>query len=149
MDPAIQQLATQVMTILLPLVSIGAEEIARSAGADAYEKAKKLFATLKDWWKGDKEAEENLILFEAKPNRYQTVVEEILKEKLAADQSYVTKISEIIDEFGPVLTVFQRINDSRGITGMKVEQFKSGRGDVQQEITRGQDITGMDIGTVG
>jgi hypothetical protein len=137
MDPAIQQLATQVMTILLPYVTIGAGEIAKSVGKDAYEKAKSLFSTLREWWKGDKEAEDSLVRFEEKPERYQGILEDILKEKLATDPGLATRVSEIVQEVGPALSVFQKIIEGKHIGGLVVENFRSGSAEVKQDIEKG------------
>src|SRR5437764_1171906 len=105
MDPTIVDLATKVVAVLLPFVSKGVEEFASKVGDSAYEKAKTLLTTLKQKWSGDKEATESLIRFEEKPERYKTVLEDILQEKLAEDYDLASQVARLLQEMGPTLEI--------------------------------------------
>src|SRR4051812_41766434 len=67
MDPAIASLAANVVAVLMPIVTTGAEEVVRAVGDAAYEKAKGLLSSLKARWAGDEEAADTLKRFEEKP----------------------------------------------------------------------------------
>ena len=55
MDPVTATLAANVMTVLMPYAAMGAQEFVKSAGKEAYEKAKSLLGTLKARWARDVE----------------------------------------------------------------------------------------------
>ncbi len=114
MDQAIVDLATKVVAVLLPFVSKGAEEFATKLGDTAYEKAKTLLSTLKQRWLGDTEATESLVLFEQKPERYQTVLEEILQEKLVEDKDLASH--------GTVKST-QEIKKGKDVKGAKIDRI--------------------------
>ena len=149
MDPAIQQLATQIMVILIPFVSKSAEEFARSAGKDAYEKVKSLFSILKERWIGDKEATDSLAHFQEKPERYQSILKDILEEKIDQDEVLRLKISQLLKEMGPSLEVFQRMKEAKMVTGAEVKEMRSGRASIQQEFDKGEDVTGFKADVIG
>src|SRR5437588_12416145 len=98
MDPAIVDLATKVVAVLLPFVSKGAEEFSSKVGDAAYEKAKKLLSTLKQRWSWDTEATESLVRFEQKPERYKVVLEDILQEKLIEDHDLSSQLTQLLQE---------------------------------------------------
>ena len=149
MDPVTVTLAANVMTVLMPYAAMGAQEFAKSAGKEAYEKAKTLLGTLKAKWAGDKEAADTLARFEEKPERYQPVLEGILEEKIAQDEQLAAELATLLEEMGPSLEVVQRMEEGRRITGLEAQQMSGGRARVRQDIGRGEDITGARIGRIG
>lgn len=78
MDTIIVNLATNVMAVLMPYMTKGAEEFVKIAGKDAYEKARSFLSTLKARWIDDKEAMDGLSRFEEKPDRYAPILKDIL-----------------------------------------------------------------------
>jgi SOS response regulatory protein OraA/RecX len=149
MDPAIIDLTTKVMTILLPLVSKGAEEFAGKVGDAAYEKAKSLLMAIKQKWSGDQEVVENLARFEEKPERYKVVLEDILREKLSDDRDFASKLSQQLREIGPALEVIQEMDEGRNITGLRAKEMGSGKAKVTQHITKADSVTGADLDIIG
>src|SRR5437868_12441654 len=123
MDPAIVDIATKVVAVLLPLVSKGAEEFASKIGDAAYEKAKGILSTLKQRWSVDTEATEGLVRFEQKPERYQTVLEDILQEKLSEDHDLAEQLSRLLQEIGPTLEIIQQMEEGKDIIGLKARQM--------------------------
>src|SRR6266702_483262 len=146
MDPAIVDLATKVVAVLLPFVSKGAEEFASKIGDAAYEKAKNLLATLKQRWSGDKEATESLMRFEEKPERYKPVLEDILVEKLTEDHDLAAQVARLLQEMGPTLEVIQQMEEGKNIIGIKATEMRRGRARVTQDITKAEGVTGAEFG---
>lgn len=149
MDSATIALAMNVVNVLLPYVSKGAEEFASKVGDAAYEKARMLLSTLKEKWQGDKEASESLACFEEKPERYQPVLTDILQEKLSQDKDFASQVSRLLQEMGPALQVIQTMEKGTGITALKAGEFHRGTANVSQEITTGEDVIGAEIDTIG
>jgi hypothetical protein len=149
MDPAMIGLATKALAVLLPFVSKSAEEFATQVGDAAYDKAKALLSTIKQKWSRDKEATETLARFEEKPERYKTVVEDILQEKLAEDHDLAAQIARLLQEMGPTLEVIQQMEEGKNITGLKATEMRRGRARVTQDITRAEGVTGAEFDTIG
>lgn len=149
MDPIIVSLASNTMTILMPYVTAGAEEFTRAAGQAAFNKAKDLLNFLKTKWDKDEEARDILAHFEEKPTRYQTILEDILKEKLSDDKNLVKELSELLQNAGPVLDIVQNMENSEGITGLKVKEAKKGKVKVTQDIKKSKGVTGAEVDSMG
>ncbi len=149
MDPTIVDLTTKVMAVLLPFVSKGVEEFATKAGDAAYEKAKALLTTLKQKWSGDKEASENLTRFEEKPERYKTVLEDILQEKLSQDKDLASILSRLLQDLAPSLEVIQSMDEGREVTGLKAKEMRSGTAKVTQDMKTGEKVIGAEFETLG
>ena len=149
MDPVTVTLAANVMTVLMPYAAMGAQEFAKSAGKEAYEKAKTLLNTLKARWAGDEEATDTVARFEEKPERYRPVLEGILEEKITQDEQLAAELATLLEEMGPSLEVVQRMEEGRRITGLEAQQMSGGRARVMQDIGRGEDVTGARIGRIG
>ncbi len=149
MDPVTATLAANVMTVLMPYAAMGAQEFAKSAGKEAYEKAKSLLGTLKARWAGDEEATDAVSRFEEKPERYRPVLEGILEEKITQDKELAAGLATLLEEMGPSLEVIQRMEEGRRVTGLEAQQMSGGRARVRQDIGRGEDVTGARIGRIG
>lgn len=147
MDPV--TIATAVLGILAPFAKKGAEEFIRTAGELGYERAKRLFATLKDRWAGDEEATAVLTQFENKPERYEGVLEDVLKEKLQADAGLSAELDQQLRELGPQLQIIQRMNTGEAVTGAEIGEVREGRIGVEQDIKEGKGVIGAKIGTLG
>ena len=148
-DPVTATLAANVITVLIPYAAMGAQEFVKSAGKDAYEKAKSLMATLKARGAEDEEATATLARFQEKPERYQPVLKDILEEKLIQDQELDTELATLLNEMGPSLEIIQQMEEGRRVTGLEAEQMSGGRARVRQDIERGEDVAGVRIGRIG
>ena len=149
MDPTIVDLAKNVITVLLPFVSKGAEAFASKVGDTAFEKAEALLTTLKQKWSGDKEATDSLILFEEKPERYKVVLEDILQEKLANDHELAAQVAQFLQGMGPTLEIIQQMEEGKNVIGLKATEMKSGRARVTQDIAKAEGVTGAEFDTLG
>ncbi len=143
MDPT--TLVTNVMTVLIPYVTKGAEEFARLLGEATYNKAKNLFDILRTHLSGDKEASYSFDCFQEKPKRYQPVVEDILKEKLAQDHAFAADLEDILKEMGPELSIVQRMQVGEKITGLEADEMAGGTATITQEIDQATDVVGARI----
>ena len=149
MDPVTATLAANVVAVLAPYVAVGAQEFARNVGKEAYEKAKTMLSALRARCTGDKEATDALTRFEEKPERYAPVLEDVLNEKLAEDKELAMVLSTLLNEMGPSLEVVQKMEEGRRVTGLEAEEMTEGRATVNQDIGRGEDVTGARIRRIG
>jgi hypothetical protein len=149
MDPITATLAANVVAVLAPYVAVGVQEFVRNAGKDAYEKAKTMLAALRAKWAEDEEATDALTRFEEKPERYLPVLEDVLNEKLAEDKELAAVLSTLLNEMGPNLEVVQKMEEGRKVTGLEAEEMSGGRATVNQDIGRGEDVTGARIRHIG
>src|SRR5260370_5170752 len=149
MDPVMMDLATNVMAVLVDFVSKSAEEFATQVGDAAYEKAKELLSIINQKWSRDKEAIQTLVRFEEKTERYKTVVEDILREKLAEDHDLAAQIARLLQDMGPTLEVIQQMEEGKNITGLKATEMRSGRARVTQDIIKAEGVTGAEFDTIG
>lgn len=127
-------LAWKTIAVLRLYVKKGADEFARVAGEVAAEKAKSLLKTLKARWTGDQEATKILACFEENPEHYQSVLEDILEEKLAWDKDLETELTGIMEDMGPKLEVIIKMMEAEDVVGMEVDKIKWGKFKVSQEI---------------
>src|SRR5215212_2239628 len=148
-DPVTVSLAANVVAVLAPYAAVGAQEFARNVGKEAYEKAKGMLAALRAKWAGDEEATDALTRFEEKPERYAPVLEDVLKEKLAEDKELAAVLSTLLNEMGPSLEVVQKMEEGRRVMGLEAEEMTGGRATVDQDIGRGEDVTGARIRRIG
>jgi len=149
MDPVTATLAANIMTVLMPYAAMGAQEFVKSAGKEAYEKAKSLIGTLKARWAGNDEAIDTVARFEEKPERYQPVLKDILEEKLIQDKELAAELATLLNEMGPSLEIIQQMEEGRRVTGLEAEQMSGGTARVRQDIERGEDVTGARISHIG
>ena len=137
------------MEVLVPYAAIGASEFVKTAGKDTYEKAKSLVETLKKRWSQDEEASEVLEKFERKPDRYQPVVEDILKEKLEKEIGLADELQRILDNMGPEIEIIQKMAVACGIVGLEVDEMVRGKAKIKQEFDEGKDVIGARIKRIG
>jgi hypothetical protein len=149
MDQTVTNIATGVMSVLMPYVTRGATEFASAAGEVAYQKAKGLLETLKKRWAGDQEAAAAIQRFEQKPERYEPVMKDVLTEKLAADTALAEEVETRLKEMAPELVIIQRLKDVDTATGLEVSEMKGGKASVTQDVERGRNITGASIKSLG
>lgn len=150
MDPVtITALATSVLSVITPYVTKGADEFAKLVGEAAFDKAKAMFAALKQKFSSDREAADTLTRFEEKPQRYQPVLQDILSEKLTQDPAFAAEMDRHIKNMGPVLDVVQRMKEAEGVVGIQANRMTGGTARVTQEIDTAKQVTGMKIDSIG
>ena len=79
MDPA--TIAGSVITILSPYVSKMGEELTKTVGEVAVDKASKLLGWLKDKFDGDPSATKDLSRFEKDPKSFEVALKSTIEEK--------------------------------------------------------------------
>lgn len=149
MEIVVAILASKVVGVLIPYLSKGADEFAKEAGKTAFAKTKNLLETIKKKWAGDKEATTSLELFEEKPARYESVIENILKEKLEHDNEFAVQLQKILDYMGPEIQIIQKMKVGEKIIGLDADEMPKGRTTVTQEIDQAKDVTGARIKKIG
>ena len=115
MEPIITTLAASAISILTPYVKSGAEKFASEIGEDAAEKAKNLLTILKTRFCEDKYAEGSLDRFEKDPDKYQSALKIILKEKLDGDNSLVDELNKLLKDMGSTLNVVQKMKEAEEV----------------------------------
>jgi len=108
-----------------------------------------MLETLRSRLADDPEASTMMAHFEQNPNRYQPVMEEILKEKLSRDPSFLAELVSLVEHLGPDLEVIQKVKFGRGVTGIDADEMATGHAKVHQEIDQAEDLTGMRIKRLG
>lgn len=149
MDPIIISLAAKAVGVLMPYATMSAGEFVKTAGQAAYEKSKNLLQTLKSSWSGDKEATDTLENFEKKPERYQSVIEDILKEKLSQDKDFANDIQKLIKDIGPQLDIILKMKVGEKVVGLDADEMTGGKAKVQMDIEQAKDVTGARIKRIG
>lgn len=150
MDPAaITTLVGSVLAVITPYVAKSADEFAKLVGQAGFEKAKSLFAALKQKLSPDKEASDTLARFQEKPQRYQAVLEDILSEKLAKDPEFAGEVEHYIQEIGPVMEIVQKQKEAEGTVGFQGGQVLRGSIRVTQEMDKAKNVIGAKVDKFG
>jgi hypothetical protein len=145
----VETLVSTVVSVLLPYVAKGGEEFVKEAGKAAFEKVKSLFQTLKAKLTGDKEASEALENFEQKPARYQSVLEQVLSDKLSQDPALAAELEKHLKEMGPELQIIQKMKKGEKVTGLEADEMAGGKAKISQDIEEAKDVIGAKIKKIG
>jgi len=137
------------MTILMPYVVKGAEEFAKLVGEAAYHKAKRLFETLKARFAGDPVASDSLTRFEQKPQTYQPLIEDILKERILQDKDFAAELARLVEDLGPEITIVQHLRAAEDVVGIEAEEMKRGKVTLEQTMDEAKKVTGAKISKIG
>src|SRR5690554_6187385 len=125
-------LASQIVSVLVPYLAQGAVEFARVAGEAALNQARGLLARLKERWADDPEAIDKLQRFEQEPEQYLMDIADLLDEKLAYDSELVRQLSEALKKMEPYIRIVQQMDEAKNVLGLRAKSMKSGRLDVEQ-----------------
>lgn len=142
-------LASDVVSVLIPYLSKGADEFAKEAGKAAFARTKNLLETIKKRWSGDKEATTSLELFEEKPIRYESAIRDILKERLEYDDEFAVQLQKTLDNMRPEIEIIQKMKVGEKIIGLDADEMPKCRATVTQEIDQAKDVTGARIRKIG
>lgn len=152
MDPFTMILAGNAVAALMPFFKKGAEEFSGELGKAAAEKVKGLLGIIKRRLSGDSEAAPVLENFEQKPERYNSALIDILKEKLDKDQDFVEQIERSlreIKEASPVLNVYLKMAEGKNVTGAEIDEIVKGNVKVDMDIQKGESVTGAKVKRIG
>jgi len=147
MDPASMALAA--LTILTPYVKDAGQELIKTVGEVALEKAKGLLSWLKECLAGDPVAAKDLSRFEADPDKFEAGLKSTIEEKAGTDAAFAAELKKRIDEIGPQITVFQRIKEGKNVVGVEAEAVRGGKTSVTQEADKVEGMTGVRAKDIG
>jgi hypothetical protein len=147
MDPI--TLVTSAITLLSPYVAKGAEEFAKEVGKEAAQKAKELFTYLKNKFSADSEESQVLSLFEKKPEKYETTLTDVLQERARTDSEFASELEKHVNSAGPYIKVVQSLKEGKKVVGAEVKKARSGTFDIQQDVEKGEEVTGFKGEEVG
>jgi len=145
MDPA--SIAVSVITILSPFLKKSAEELVKTVGEVAYDKAKGLLELLRQRFAGDPVAKKDLERFEKDPEKFGPALEASIQEQADADGGFANELAQRLQEIGPTVNVFQTIKDGTDVIGAEADVQK-GTVNVTQDAERVERMVGF-RGTVG
>jgi len=117
MDPA--SMAVAALTILTPYLKDAGQELIKTVGEVALEKAKGLLSWLRERLAGDPVAAKDLSRFEADPDKFEAGLKSTIEEKAGTDAAFAAELKKRIDEIGPQITVFQRIKEGKNVVGVE------------------------------
>ena len=145
MDPV--TIGTAVVTILSPYVADAGKELVRTVGEVGVEKAKGLLTWLKQQFAGDPVAASDLSRFEQDPKVFAPSLQTTIEKKATDDPAFSAAIADRVKELGPIITIIQKFDEARDMTGVD-GAVQSGNVSVTQQGTRASNVTGIK-GTVG
>jgi len=156
MDLFTLTLAGNIVAILTPFIKKGVEEFINEiedsmtsdlVRAGAY-KIKGLLDKLKEKFTGDSEAIDTLRYFENKPDCYNSILKDILKEKFDQDKDFMMELDRIVKDISqsiPRVNVIIEMTEGEDVTGLKAKQMRSGSTNINMKIEKGKKITGANI----
>jgi len=89
-------LASQLVHSLMSYVSLSSEVFIQKFDSIAYTNTTSILTTLQQSWAADDEANDTLLHFTKKPDRYKSVLQDILQEKLAKDHDLAMQLSQLL-----------------------------------------------------
>jgi hypothetical protein len=145
----LEALAATVVSLVAPYFVKGAEEFAKSAGKDAFEKVKSLVVRLQKWWDDDPVAAAAGNNLSKDPLRYGKILSEALTSSLSKDEALANDLRKLVEAAGPSIDVVQKMEIARNVTGADIHHLLQGTVRVEQEIKDAQNVTGFKADIVG
>jgi hypothetical protein len=154
MDPV--TIAASLTALLAPYLQKAAEEFAGGVGKGAatfvQQKAGAIWHRLRSAFAGDAPAAEVLDKFEADPAAHKDTIEVQFAAKLKQDEPLMRELAAAIAEIkqaAPTIRVVQKMEEAESVVGVKAKRMKQGNLDVDQQITGGKSITGVELDEIG
>jgi hypothetical protein len=145
----VEALAGLAISVVGPYIAKGAEKFAQEVGSQAFDAVKLVADRLRTWWAGEPVAAAAANSLASDPQKYSTILTELLASDLAKDDAFAAELRTLMDRVGPHVEVIQRIEIAKGVTGADVDRLVAGSVHVEQDVKEGQDVTGFRAGTVG
>ena len=142
-------LVATVLGLVAPYLAKGAEEFAKEAGKQAFEKVDALVERLRAWWTKDPVAAALASDLPANPEENSKMLGERLTRAMERDASLATDIRRLVSEGSPYIEVIQKIEVAKGVTGAKVKEVVRGTLSVKQEMKSADSVTGVQIDKLG
>ena len=154
MDP--MTVAASVTALLAPYLQKAVEEFAGEVGKSAatfvQQKAGAIWRRLRSAFAGDAPAAEVLNKFEADPAAHKDTIEVQIAEKLKQDEPLMRELAAAIAEIkqaAPTIRVVQKMEEAETVVGAKARRMKQGTLDVDQQIKKGKNVTGVELDEIG
>ena len=110
----VEIIATNVITIVTPLVIKGADAATATLGKSLFGQTNGLLRLVKSELNGDREAENTVESFELNPTRYKVSLQEILAEELRENEELAKEFEMLINDMGPLDEVVKKIGSLGG-----------------------------------
>jgi hypothetical protein len=146
MDPA--TLAAGAIALLVTFLKAAGTEFAEEGGKAAWRLASRLLDRIRSSVKNRPPEREVLEAFTDNADGSTATMREMLRRRLEEDRALAVEVNEILQEvkqLGPSLFVVQRIKEAEDAVGVEARRIRSGSVEVNQEIERGKNITGVRI----
>jgi len=144
-----ETLAATVLGLIAPYLAKGAEEFAKEAGKQAFDKIGAVVDRLRAWWSKDPVAAALASELPASPEDNSKMLGERLARAMERDPSLSSDLSRLVSESGPYVDVVQKIEIAKGVTGAKIKEAIRGTLSVKQEMKNADSVTGVEIDKLG
>jgi len=147
MDPV--TLAAGAIALLTAYLTKAGAEFAGEGGKAAWRLASRLLGRLRSAVTGKPREQEALEAFSSEPVGSAAKTQEMLEGVLKANPELGGEIAQILQEvkrLGPNVSVVQRIKEAEDVAGVKARRIRSGSVEVNQEIEKSKNVTGVQIG---
>jgi hypothetical protein len=146
MDPA--TLAAGAIALLTPYLAKAGTEFAGEAGKAAWRLAGRLLDRLQSAVRDKPRQQKTLEDFSSEPSSSAAATQEMLKRMLEKDRTLAGEVDSILQEvkrLGPSVSVVQRMKEAEDVVAVKARRIRSGSVEVNQEVEKGRNITGVQI----
>jgi hypothetical protein len=148
----VTMLASSVVALLAPFVKKASEAVANEVGKSIYAKLGKMFTSVKESVTGDPAAADALQRFQANPERYQPMLEDILGEKIRGSDELRSSLSALVQEIkaeGPNLRIVMNLKAVEEAIGLIAGEVKAGDIQVEQTAEDAKRVVGAKIDRLG
>jgi hypothetical protein len=150
-DPA--TLAAGAIALLTAYLTKAGEEFAGEGGKAAWRLAGRLLDRLRTAFQDRPRERRTIENFSHEPSGSAATAQEMLERALEQDSELSEEIDRILREvkrLGPGILISQHIEEAERVIGLRAGNIRSGSVEVNQEIGKGKDITGIEFtGDIG
>lgn len=149
MDPVLLILAGKALQLVSPYLATGGEKIAESLGEGIGNQVREALGRIRARFRSDPARAVVLERYAVDPQANEGEAKVALAEAMDEDAGFRAEIERDVNRFGSVLSIVQRIKDGEEVTGVEIQQVKSGLIQVHQEVEKGKNVVGAKIHTFG
>lgn len=146
MDPA--TLAAGAIALLTPYLTRAGTEFAGEGGRAAWRLASRLLGRLRSAFAGNRPERETLEAFSSEPAGSAAKTQEMLEAAFGSNPELAGQVGQILQQvkrLGPDVYVVQRIAEAEEVAGVKARGIRSGAVQVNQEVKKAKNVTGVEI----
>jgi hypothetical protein len=145
----LEALAVAAISLVAPYLAKGAESFAEEAGSRAVGVVRALADRLQLWWSHEPVAAAAVEHLADDPKQYAIVLGNLLSARLAEDAAFASDLQRLVDDVAPQVTVVQRVEVAKGVTGVDIEEAVRGDFSVHQEVKHADEVVGLKAKRVG